>query len=262
LPHNYHFGITAQSAEPPDSFEVKSFVVHTIKEDKKVVHDHGTSYKADWHEYDSESDQWTHDAADWLKQANKDGKQTRLKTPPSDAQKPLLQRRNAQADLSSSSDPKPMSTEDEASFANSKTPESKRIDLIHKQVGLLWSDITRMRKQIDVQQNEVTELLSRVESHMHTISGDTDNTKHTVETLEKEVNVVKNSVRESVTLADLRREVEGLKEMLGHNKGFRELLEVMNGKMSDHHEDVHEGMCIPFRCFLNPIFKISMGMQF
>ena len=243
LPHNYHFGLTGQSAEPPDSFEVRSFVVHTIKEGRKIIHDHGNSYKADWHDYDNEADQWSHDAADWLKQANKAQRQTTQQQPPKgDSQKPLLQRRNVEVD--SSSEPRSMSSEDEAAFRSSS--DSARINLIHKQIGLLWSDITRMRKQIDQQQNEVTQLLSRVEGHIHTISGDTDNTKHTVEMLERELDVIKNSVRDRLTLQDMRREIEGLKDMLTHNKDFKELLEVMNWKMSDHHEDFHEGMLALF----------------
>lgn len=214
-------------------------MVHTIKEGKKVIHDHGASYKADWHDYDNEAEQWSHDAADHLKMANKEGRR-KPAAPASgnNAQKPILQRRNE--DLSQANEPLRMSSEDEAAFSGAKS-DSKRIDLIHKQIGLLWSDITRMRKQIDQQQNEVTQLLSRVESHMHTISGDTDNTKHTVEMLEKEMSVVKNSVKDSLTLNDMRKEMEGLKDMLTHNKDFKELLEVMNWKMSDHHEDFHEG---------------------
>lgn len=206
--------------------------MHTIKEGRKIVHDHGASYKPDWHDYENEDEQWSHDAADWLKQSNKEGRK-----PPPSAQKPLIKQK---VDDSSSDQPRSMSAEDESAFF--KSSESKRIDLIHKQIGLLWSDITRMRKQIDTQQNEVTQLLSRVESHMHTISGDTDNTKHTVEMLEREVNVIKNSVRDSLTLQDMKKEISELKDMLTHNKDFKELLEVMNWKMSDHHEDLHEGM--------------------
>ena len=141
-----------------------------------------------------------------------------------------------------------MSSEDEAAFSSAKS-DSKRIDLIHKQIGLLWSDLTRLRRQIDTQQNEVTDLLSRVDSHVHSISGDTDNTKHTIEMLEREVNVIKNSVQDRLTLSDLRREIDELKSMLTHNKDFKELLEVMNWKMSDHHEDIHEGM---FAVYLTP----------
>jgi predicted RNase H-like nuclease (RuvC/YqgF family) len=217
--------------------------VHTIKEGKKVVHDHGTSYKPDWHEYENEDELWSHDAADTLQQLNRKVRTSpptgnniynanKGKTP----QAPLKKR---DVDTSASTDPQRMSSEDETAFRSSS--DAKRIDLIHKQIGLLWSDITRMRQQIDQQQNEVTQLLSRVEGHVHTISGDTDNTKHTVEMLEREVDVIKNSVRGTVTLADMKREIEGLKEMLTHNKDFKEILEVMNWKMSDHHEDFHEG---------------------
>jgi uncharacterized protein YukE len=101
-----------------------------------------------------------------------------------------------------------------------------------------------MRQQIDQQQVEVTNLLSKLEGHVHTISGDTDNTKHTVEMLEKEVDVIKNSIRNSVTSQDLKREIGELKEVMGgiSGKEFKELLEGIHWKMSDHHEDIHEGM--------------------
>ena len=189
-----------------------------------MIHDHGASYKADWHEYDDENEQWSHDAGDWLKQSNKEAR-ARPPPPKADSQKPLLKRRNA--DIDPSNEPLAMSTEDEAAFKSSS--DSARINLIHKQIGLLWSDITRMRKQIDQQQNEVTQLLSRVESHVHTISGDTDNTKHTVEMLERELNVVKNSVRDRLTLEDMRKEIDGLKDMLTHNKDFKEFIRDLRG---------------------------------
>lgn len=215
-------------------------MVHTIKEGKKVVHDHGASYKADWHEYNDEKEQWSHDAEDFLKTADRGNRPKTGMKPPVEEQKPILQRRNVEVEASK--EPQAMSPEDEKAFSSGK--DSARINLIHKQIGILWSDITRMRQQIDQQQVEVTNLLSKLEGHVHTISGDTDNTKHTVEMLEKEVDVIKNSMRNSVTSQDLKREIGELKELMGgiNGKDFRQLLAGLHDKMSDHHDDLHEGM--------------------
>ncbi|KIW05596.1 uncharacterized protein PV09_03468 [Verruconis gallopava] len=231
LPHNYRFGLTAASSEPPDSFEVKSFIVHKMKEGKKIIHDHGPSYKPDWHEYDSEEEQWSHDAADWLKQSNKEGR-SKPKSKPQ--QKPLKSPSGKQD--SPDSEWKWLSDEESSKFADASTFKTAfawfsdshdRLEVIQKQVNLLYEDLTLMKKQIQTQ-------LDKISADVHTMLGDTDNTKHTVETLEKEVNVIKNSLG-ALGNNDLKNDIATLKTILENNGHTKLLLDQLHMALNDNH---------------------------
>jgi len=65
LPHGYHFGMTAASAEIPDSFEVSSFVVHKLKEGQKVS-EHGHGKHPEEHSYTNEHTEWVNEVQEHL----------------------------------------------------------------------------------------------------------------------------------------------------------------------------------------------------
>ncbi|QDS71690.1 hypothetical protein FKW77_008214 [Venturia effusa] len=55
LPHGYHFGLTASSAETPDSFEVASFITHKLVDGQRQNHNLHNSHE-----------EWAHDVHEHL----------------------------------------------------------------------------------------------------------------------------------------------------------------------------------------------------
>jgi mannose-binding lectin 1 len=187
---------------------VKSFVVHKLKEGKKVVHDHGTGYKPDWHDYADEGEQWKHDAKDVLREHGVKGTLggSAAQQDITPVQAPLQGQ-----SMRLSNDGDWQWTSQSEQFKDSEASQYQtegdrfedlhdRVTLLNHQMDLLYNDLSLWKKQLEKQQNEVITLLHTISEKKHdevmrllqTLSGDTNNAKHTIETVEKELAAVKN----------------------------------------------------------------------
>jgi hypothetical protein len=209
--------------------------VHKLKEGQKVVHDHGPSYKPDWHEYDNEAEQWLHDAADILKQKNKQSKNpAQLATPKHQTNYPHHDEGGEwhwipESEHLENLDASQYKT-DHARFKDLHD----RVTSIHHQLDVMYLDLTLLKQQMEEQHDKVLKML-------HTVDGDIDSSRHTVEAVEKAVQAVKNDVARHTTDA-VEKAVGKVKDELGASE-LKELVRQLHWALNDNHLSVTEGMC-------------------
>jgi mannose-binding lectin 1 len=216
--------------------------VHKLKEGEEIVHDHGPSYKPDWHNYDDESEQWKHDAQDVLREhavrLNHGESRTQGNTPvPShdhSTTKDSHREGNKEWHWTSGSE---HIADAEASQYTSESERFKdlhdRVTLLNHQADLLYNDLTLWRKQLEKYREEVM-------GQLHTVDGDIDSSRHMIEGIERDVQAVKNDVQ-ALKSGLGSQDLKEFLQQLPRNEDLKELLRQLHWALSDNHLSLRDG---------------------